>query len=291
MRKFILFAMICAALYPLFTSIFLVVDQRQYAVVFTTGEIKQVISKPGLYFKNPTLLENAVLLDKRTLTSEMIEAEKMTTSEKKFVNVNAYVKWRIVDPRKFYVSFGGSMQRAQDRMLQLVKSSLNEEIKHYTMLDLLKNDRSKMLDKVKNGMVPETKSLGIEVDSVYLKRLNYADNEEIFAQMKVERTRLAEETRANGAAEAEKIRANADKKKTELIAQAERKAQQIRGDGDATAARLYAREFGKDPEFAKFYRSLEAYKATFNSRDDVIVVDPSSEFFRYMRNPKASGTK
>ena len=291
MKKMVLFILICVGLYPFVSSIFLIVDERQYAVVFTTGEIRQVIAKPGLYFKKPSPLENAVILEKRTLTSEMVAPEKMTTSEKKFVNVNAFVRWRVTDPKLFYVSFDGSMQRAQDRMLQMTKSSLNESFKHYTMEALLKNDRRKLLDKVKKDMLPEAKSLGISLVDVRIKRLDYLDNEEVFARMKVERVRIASERRANGAAEAEKIRANADKKQTVLIANAKRDAQKIKGDGDAKAARLYAREFGRDPEFAKFYRSLEAYRATFNSRNDVIVVDPSSEFFRYMRNPKASGAK
>ncbi len=291
MRKFLLLLLIALFLYPFVSTIGFVVDQRQYAIVFATGEIKQVITEPGMYYKNPTPLENVILLDKRTLTAEMPEPEKMATSEKKIVLVDSFVKWRIADPRLFYVTFSGSVQQGQDKMLQMVKAALNDEIKNYTTAELVSGDRSELMADIQETMAKEAKALGISIVDVRLKRVDYLDNAPVFEQMKAERTHLANETRSNGVAEAERIRADADKRQTIIIAEAHRNAQRIRGEGDAKASRLYAQAFGKNPEFAKFYRTLEAYRATFNSRSDVMVVDPSSEFFKYMRNPRASGAK
>ena len=291
MRKFLLLILVALFLYPFVSTIGFVVDQRQYAIVFATGEIKRVITEPGMYYKRPTPLEDIVLLDKRTLTAEMPEPEKMATSEKKIVLVDSFVKWRIDDPRLFYVTFSGSVQQGQDKMLQMVKAALNDEIKNYTTAELVSGDRSELMVDIQETMAKEAKALGISIVDVRLKRVDYLDNAPVFEQMKAERTHLANETRSNGAAEAERIRADADKRQTIIIAEAHRNAQRIRGEGDAKASRLYAQAFGKNPEFAKFYRTLEAYRATFNSRSDVMVVDPSSEFFKYMRNPRASGAK
>ncbi|RJX32861.1 MAG: protease modulator HflC [Oxalobacter sp.] len=289
MRKFSLIALFGLILYSLVTSIFFIVDERQHAIVSGSGQIKRVISEPGLYYKTPAPLEEVILLDKRIVTSEITVPEKVATSEKEVAMIDSFVKWRVDNPRLFYVSFSGSMQQGQDKVLQMVKAALAEEVRHYTLKELLTGDRSELVDEIQKGMAAEAKNLGIVIVDVRLKRIGYSNNAAIFDQMKAERTRIANETRANGVAEAERIRAEADKKHTIIIAEAARQAQKIRGEGDAKAAKLYAKEFGKNPEFAKFYRTLEAYRATFNSRNDVIVVDPSSEFFKYMRNPKATG--
>lgn len=291
MRKFLFLVLIALFLYPFVSTIGFVVDQRQYAIVFVTGEIKQVITEPGMYYKKPTPVEDVIILDKRIMTAEMAEPEKVATSEKTIALVDSFVKWRINDPRLFYVTFSGSVQQAQDKMLQMVKAALNDEIKNYTMEELLTGDRAELTDEIQKTMAAEAKTLGVTIVDVRLKRVDYVDNAPVFEHMKAERTRLANERRSTGVAEAERIRADADKQQTIIIAEAHRSAQRIRGEGDAKASRLYAQAFGKNPEFAKFYRTLEAYRATFNSRSDIMVVDPSSEFFKYMRNPKAAGAK
>jgi modulator of FtsH protease HflC len=291
MKKFVFIILFGLLLYPFVSTIAFIVDQRQYAVVFSTGEIKQIISEPGWYYKKPTPIENVIMLDKRIMTAEMGEPEKMATSEKKIVLVDSFVKWRIANPKLYYLSFNGSLQQAQDKVLQLVKFALNEEVKNYTAIELITGDRNELMDDIQKKMAGEAKAIGIDIVDARIKRVDYSDNEPVFEQMKAEQTRKANETRSSGVAEAERIRAEADKKHTIIIAEANRNAQKIRGEGDAKAARLYAQEFGKNPEFAKFYRTLEAYRATFNSRNDVIVVDPSSEFLKYMKNPKPSGAK
>lgn len=291
MRKFSLIALFGLLFYPFVTSVFFVVDERQHAIVSGAGEIKRVISEPGLYYKKPAPLEDVSLFDKRIVTSETTAQEKVATSEKEVAMIDSFVKWRINDPRLFYVSFTGSMQQAQDKVLQMTKAALAEEVRHYTLNELLTGDRSELVGEMQKGMATEAKKLGIAIIDVRLKRIGYSSNAVVFEQMKTERARVANETRSNGIAEAERIRADADKQHTIIIAEATRNAQKIRGEGDAKASRLYAQAFGQNPEFAKFYRTLEAYRATFNSRNDVLVVDPSSEFFKYMKNPKASGAK
>ena len=267
-----------------------VVDQRQYAIVFAMGEVKEIIEEPGLYFKLPAPMQNVLFLDKRILSTETHEPDRIITAEKMNILVDSYVKWRIVDPKLFYVSFGGDEQRTQDRMAQIVKAALNDEITKRTVSEVISGNRDEMMAAVKDKMARETSHIGVEIIDVRLKRVDYVEqiNHSVFERMKSERTRVANELRSIGEAESEKIRADADKQRTVILAEAFRDAEKIKGEGDAKAARIYASAFGKNPEFYRFYRSLEAYKESFKNRKDILVVDPSSEFFRYMKHPKGA---
>ncbi|WP_334187702.1 protease modulator HflC, partial [Noviherbaspirillum sp.] len=281
--SFIIIALI--ALSILFSTLF-VVDQRQYAIVFALGEVKQVISEPGLHFKMPPPFQNVIFLDKRILTLDTPEADRFITAEKKNILVDAYVKWRIVDPRLYFVSFTGDERRANDRMSQIVKAALNEEITKRTVREVISGERGKVMDAIEKKVVNEAKQIGVEIVDVRLKRVDYVEqiNASVYDRMKSERARVANELRSTGAAESEKIRADADRQRTVILAEAYRDAEKIRGDGDARASQIYAQAFGQNPEFFRFYRSLEAYRASFKDRNDLMVVDPNSEFFRYFKS-------
>ena len=289
MRYVISFFILAVMALTVGTGIF-VVDQRQYSIVFAMGEVKEIIDEPGLYFKLPTPFQNVLFLDKRILSTVTHEPDRIITAEKMNILVDSYVKWRIVDPRLFFVSFGGDEQRTQDRMAQIVKAALNDEITKRTVSEVIAGDRNQLLSAVKNKMANETRHIGVEIIDVRLKRVDYVDqiNSSVFERMKSERTRVANELRSIGEAESEKIRADADKQKTVILAEAFRDAEKIKGEGDARASRIYANAFSKNPEFYRFYRSLEAYKESFKNRKDILVVDPSSEFFHYMKHPKGA---
>ena len=288
MRKIFLLILIGLFLYPFASTIAFLVDQRSYAVVIGQGEIKRIISETGWHYKLPMPMQDVKILDRRTLTAEMTEPEKIVTADKKNISVDSLVRWRIVDPRLFYTSFSGSVQQAHDRVLKTLNIVLNEEIKKRKMSEVVSGDRGKMIEGAQNKLVESAKLLGIEIVDVRMRRVDYVDSSSVFEQMKADLMRAVNEQKANGTADLDKIRAEADKQQTVILAEAYRESQRIRGDGDAKASRLYAQAFGQNPEFAKFYRSLEAYRASFNSRNDVLVVDPSSEFFKYMKNPKAA---
>jgi len=273
------------ALSLLFSTLF-VVDQRQYAIVFALGEVKKVINEPGLHFKLPPPFQNVIFLDKRILTLDTPEADRFITAEKKNILVDAFVKWRITDPRLYFVSFGGDERRAQDRMAQIIKAALNEEITKRTVREVISGERGKVMDAIRTKVSDEAKQIGGEIIDVRLKRVDYVEqiNQSVYDRMKSERSRVANELRSTGAAESEKIRADADRQRTVILAEAYRDAESIRGDGDAKASQVYAEAFGQNPEFFKFYRSLEAYRNSFRSRSDLLVLDPNSEFFRYFRS-------
>ncbi|HZW23226.1 protease modulator HflC [Noviherbaspirillum sp.] len=267
-------------------SMLFVVDQRQYAIVFALGEVKKVISEPGLHFKLPPPFQNVIVLDKRILTLDTPEADRFITAEKKNILVDAYVKWRILDPRLYFVSFTGDERRAQDRMSQIIKAALNEEITKRTVREVISGERGKVMSAIQKKVTDEAKQIGVDIIDVRLKRVDYVEqiNNSVYDRMKAERTRVANELRSTGAAESEKIRADADRQRTVILAEAYREAENVRGDGDAKATQIYAQAFGQNPEFFKFYRSLEAYRASFKNRTDMMVVDPNSEFFRYFKS-------
>lgn len=272
-----------------FFSTMFVVDQRQYAIVFALGEVKSVIKEPGLHFKLPPPFQNVIFLDKRILTLDTPDADRFITAEKKNILVDAFVKLRITDPRLYYVSFGGDERSAQNRMNQIVKNSLSEEISKYTVREVISGERSTVMASIQKKVEDEAKQIGVEIIDVRLKRVDYVDqiNNSVFDRMKSERARVANELRSTGAAESEKIRADADRQRTVILAEAYRDAEQIRGQGDAKASQIYAQAFGQNPEFYKFYRSLEAYRASFKTRNDTLVIDPNSEFFKYFKNAGA----
>lgn len=267
-------------------STLFVVDQRQYAIVFALGEVKKVINEPGLHFKLPPPFQNVLLLDKRIQTLDTPEADRFITAEKKNILVDAYVKWRIIDPRLYFVSFTGDERRAQNRMAQMIKAALNEEITRRTVREVISGERGKVMSAIQRKVTEEAKQIGVDIIDVRLKRVDYVEqiNNSVYDRMKAERVRVANELRSTGAAESEKIRADADRQRTVILAEAYRDAESIRGDGDAKATQIYAQAFGQNPEFYKFYRSLEAYRASFKGRNDMMVIDPNSEFFKYFKN-------
>ena len=271
----------------IFSSTIFVVDQRRYAIVFALGEIREVIAEPGLHFKLPPPFQNVVYLDRRILTIDTPDTERYITAEKRNLLVDTFVKWRIADPKKYYVSFGDNETRAQDRMGQILRAALNEEITKRTSREVVASDREKMMEAVRVKTVDDTAAVGVEILDVRIKRVDLSPEvvESVYRSMEAERKRVANELRSTGAATSEQIRADADRQREVLLANAYRDAQRIRGEGDAKASNIYAAAFGQNPEFAAFYRSLEAYRASFATRSDLMVVDPSSEFFKYMKNP------
>jgi membrane protease subunit HflC len=274
------------------SSMLFVVDQRQYAVVFALGELKEVIAQPGLHFKLPPPFQNVQYFDKRILTIDTADVDRFITSEKLNVQIDTFVKWRIADPKKFFTSVGGSEMIASDRLQRSLRDSLNNEIAKQTVNDVISGKRQELLDAVRLKMNEDAKQIGAEIIDVRLKRVDFAPevSERVYDRMQSERKRVANERRATGAAESEKIRADADRQREVLIAEAYRDAQRVRGEGDARASAVFAEAFGQNPEFAAFYRSLDAYRASFRGRgNDVLVLDPSSDFFRYFRAPGSGG--
>ncbi|MDB5989764.1 MAG: hflC [Herbaspirillum sp.] len=281
---------ILIAIWLLSSTVFMV-DQRQFAIVFALGEVKQVIREPGLHFKLPPPFQNVIYLDKRILTIDTGDADRFITAEKKNILVDTFVKWRIADPRLYFISLGGDEQRAQDRMSQIVKAALNEEITKRTVREVISGERGKVMTALQIKVEAEAKQIGLEIVDIRLKRVDYVEqiNNSVYDRMKSERVRVANELRSTGSAESEKIRADADRQRTVILAEAYRDAEKIRGEGDAKASQIYAQAFSQNPEFYKFYRSLEAYRASFKSRRDVMVMDPNSEFFKYFKNSGVAG--
>lgn len=271
----------------LFRSMAFIVDQRQYAVLFAFGQIKEVISEPGLHFKLPPPFQNVVYLDKRILTIDTPQSDRVQTSEKKNLLVDSFVKWRISDARRYWVSFGGSERAAQERVSTLVRDAMNQAINKRTVNDVTSRERDRAMEEIRVAVQERVKDVGVEIVDVRLKRVDFVPeiSESVFRRMEAERKRVANEQRSIGAAESEKVRADADRQREVLLAEAYRDAQKTKGDGDAKASAIYAQAFGQNAEFFAFYRSLEAYRSAFRNRSDVLVVDPSSDFFKYMKNP------
>ncbi len=261
------------------------VDQRQYALVFQLGEVKRVITEPGLNFKVP-MIQNVRFFDRRILTLDSADPERFITSEKKNVLVDSYIKWRIVDPKLYYVSVGGDETRARTRLSQTVNSGLREEFGKRLVHDVISGERDKIMDQMREKADVDARRIGVQIVDVRLKRVELPEEVSgaVYSRMEAERKRVANELRSEGAAEAEKIRADADRQREVIIAEAYRDAQKAKGEGDAKAAAIYAEAFGKNPEFYAFYRSLDAYRSSFANKGDVLVVDPSSDFFKYMKN-------
>lgn len=266
------------------------VDQRLYAIVFQLGEVKRVVTEPGLNFKFP-LIQNVRYFDKRILTLDNPEPERFITSEKKNVLVDSYIKWRIVDPKLYYISVGGDESRARIRINQTVNAGLREEFGKRTVHDVVSGERDKIMEDMRTKADADARKIGVQIVDVRMKRVELPGevSEAVYRRMEAERKRVANELRSQGAAEAEKIRADADRQREIIVAEAYREAQKTKGEGDAKAAGIYAQAFGQNPEFYAFYRSLEAYRASFKNKGDVLVVDPSSDFFKYMKSAGRSG--
>ncbi len=267
------------------SSTLFVVDQRNYAVVYALGEIKEVITEPGLKFKLPPPLQNVKFIDRRTQTLDSPETRPIFTAEKQSLVIDWLIKWRVTDARQFIRNTGVDLRNAEVRLSPIVQAALNEEVTKRTVGTMLSSERDKVMQGVMKRLQDDAKNFGIEVVDVRIKRVDFASTvtESVYRRMESERKKVANELRSEGAAEGEKIRADADRQREVIIAEAYRDAQKIKGEGDGKASALYADAFGRDPQFAQFYRSLEAYRATFRSKSDVMVLDPGNEFFKAMR--------
>ena len=276
----------------LLSSTLFIVDQRQFAVIYTLGEIKEVITEPGLKFKWP-LVQNVILLDRRVQTLDSPESRPVFTAEKKSLVIDWLIKWRVADARQFIRNSGGTnladLRGVEGRLSPVVQAAFNEEVTKRTVIAVLSSEREKVMNDVRKRLADEAKQFGIEVVDVRIKRVDFSSNitDAVYRRMESERKRVANEARSTGAAEGDKIRADADRQREVIVAEAYRDAQKVMGEGDAQASTLYAEAFGRDAQFAQFYRSLSAYRASFKNKSDVMVVDPGSDFFKAMRG---SGT-
>src|SRR5574343_667051 len=266
-------------------STLFVVDQRKVGVIYALGEIKEVIAEPGLKFKLPPPFQNVVFLDRRVQTLDSPESRPIFTAEKKSLVIDWLIKWRIVEPRQFIRNSGADLRNVENRLAPVVQAAFNEEVTKRTVIAVLSTEREKVMQDVRARLADEAKQFGIEVVDVRIKRVDFASNitDSVYRRMESERKRVANEARSTGAAEGDKIRADADRQREVIVSEAYRDAQKIKGEGDAKASALYAEAFGRDAQFAQFYRSLEAYRASFSKKSDVMVVDPSSDFFKAMR--------
>lgn len=266
------------------------VDQRQNAMVFQLGEVVSVKKSPGLYFKLP-MVQNVRFFDTRILTLDTTDPERFITSEKKNVLVDSFIKWRVIDARQFYVSVGGDETRAQIRLNQTVNDGLRAEFGKRTINEVVSGRREEIMSIIRAKADQDARKIGVQVVDVRIKRVDLPESvsENVYRRMEAERKQVANELRSTGAAEAEKIKADADKQKDVIVAEAYRDAQGVKGTGDAKAAGVYAAAYGKNAEFYAFYRSMQAYREGFKSKSDIMVLDPSSDFFKYMKNPRAGG--
>jgi len=283
-------------LLALASSMLFVVDQRQFGVVYALGQIKEVITEPGLNIKLPPPLQNVTYIDKRLLTLDSPDTEPMLTAEKQRVVIDWYVRWRITDPMAYIRNVGLDEKAGANQLNRVVRNAFQEEINKRTVKELLSLSRDILMNDVKREVLEKVrgeKPWGVDVVDVRITRADYVDaiTESVYRRMEAERKRVANELRSTGGAEGEKIRADADRQREVTIANAYRDAQKIKGQGDSQAAKIYNESFGRDPQFAQFYRSLDAYKASFSKKSDVMVLDPSSsDFFRTMRG-NSSGSQ
>ncbi|MDC0541934.1 protease modulator HflC [Methylophilaceae bacterium] len=262
------------------------VDQREFALVFRLGEIVSVKKDPGLYFKTP-IVENVRFFDKRILTYESDQPERFITSEKKNVLVDSYIKWRIMDPAKYYVSVNGDERQAERRITQTVNDGLRAEFGKRTIQEVVSGQRSEIMGILQERADSESRLIGVEILDVRLRRVDLPEevSESVYQRMNAERKSVANELRSQGFADSEKIRAVAEKERDIIITEAYKDAQKIKGEGDASASRIYAEAFSKNQDFYDFFRSLEAYRKSFKGKDDILVLDPDSDFFKFLKSP------
>jgi len=269
---------------------FFTVDQRQQAIVLQLGEITSIKQKPGLYLKIP-LLQNVVYIDTRVRTLDTPDSDLIITKEKINMLVDSFVKWRVIDPKQFYISVGGDERRADQRLMNVVRDGLRAEFNKRTVDDVVAGQREQVMESLRQNVDRDARSIGVQVVDVRLKRVDYSEDAEssVFERMRSERTRVANERRSIGAAVKEQIQADAEKQRDILVSQAYRDAQRTKGEGDAKAAAIYAQAYSANPEFYAFYRSLDAYKDSFKNKEDVLVIDQNSDFFRYFKRAGKGG--
>jgi membrane protease subunit HflC len=285
-----LVAAVVAVIVGVLAASIFTVDQRQYAIIFELGEVRKIISDPGFYIKWP-LIQNVRYFDKRILTLDAAEPDLFITSEKMNVLVDSFVKWQIVEPRLYYVSVEGDEERAKIRLSQTVNAGLREEFGKRTVHEVVSGERDKIMEQMREKADLDARKIGVQIIDVRVKRVDFPTDVSgsVYDRMRSERKRVANERRSEGAAEAEKTRADADRQREVIVAEAYRDAEKIKGEGDAKAAAIYAAAFNLNPEFYAFYRSLEAYRNSFRSRSDVLVLEPGSDFFKYMRSMGPAG--
>jgi modulator of FtsH protease HflC len=275
-----------ALLIALASGTMFTVDQRQHAIVFQLGEVKDVVTTPGLHFKWP-LLQNVRAFDMRILTFDDAEPLRFITSEKKPVLVDSFVKWRIIDVKQYYVSVQGDELKASTRLKQTISGGLQNEFNKRTVHEVVSGERDKIMEEVREKADQELRrDLGVMLVDVRLKRVDLPQevSESVYRRMEAERKRIANELRSTGSAEGERIRADADRQREVVLAEAYRDAQRVKGEGDAKSAAIYAQAFSQNPEFYSFYRSMEAYRSSFRGRNDLLLLEPSSDFFRYLKD-------
>ena len=292
MRRLISTLVAAIVVVMLLSSTMFSVDQHRYAVVYAMGELREVIAEPGLHFKLPSPFQSVVYLDKRLQNLDTADKERFATQDKKDLVADAFLKWKIADVRQFLIATaaaksGDSAERGSEQIAQLVRVALGAEIARRNVQDVIAGQRAEVAEAVRQRVTLDARQLGVEVADLRLKRVDFAEslNAAVIERMKAERLRVAAELRATGVSEGETIRAEAERQRSTIMAEAQRDAESIRGDGDANASRIYAESFGKNPEFYRFYRSMEAYKATFKGRNDILVLDSNSEFFKYFKGP------
>lgn len=274
----------------LLSSTLFVVDQRQFGVVYALGQIKKVITEPGLNFKLPPPFQNVSYIDKRLLTLDSTDSEPMLTAEKQRVIIDWYVRWRVTNPSEYIRNVGLDEKAGANQLNRVVRNAFQEEINKRTVNDLLSTKREALMADVKSQVlqvVKGAKPWGVDVVDVRITRVDYvsAITESVYRRMEAERKRVANELRATGQAEGEKIKAEADRERQIIVAEAYRDAQRVKGEGDAQAAKIYADAFQRNAEFYAFYRSMEAYRQTMRNKSDLMVLDPSSDFFKYFKSP------
>ena len=289
-RKFALFVIGVIVVLVTLNFTFYTVDQRKQAIILQLGEIVGLQKKPGLYFKVP-FLQNVVYIDNRLRTLDLPEPELIITSEKINMLVDTFVKWRVIDAKQYFISVSGDERIAEQRLMNVVRDGLRAEFNKRTVDEVVSGQREEVMKGLRQNVDREARAIGIQVVDVRLKRVDYSEKaaDSVFERMRSERLRVANERRSTGAAEKEKIQADAEKQRDILVAQAYRDAQRTKGEGDAKAAAIYAQAYSANPEFYAFYRSLDAYKKSFKGKEDVLVVDPNSDFFRYFKHPGKGG--
>lgn len=287
MNRFAAIAVLIVLLLAAAASSVFVVQRGQYAAVYAMGRVERVQRQPGVYLKWPSPLENVVFIDGRVLSLRSVQADTLATSGRNDLVVRWFIKWRVADPRRFLHAFGASESAADDRLAAAMRSSLGADLARLDLHAALQAQATELPDKLRAQLAAALRDSGVEVVDAGLTQMDYSADvtEAVYRRMAAARTLVADRTRAQGQAQAAQIRADADRQREVLLAQAYRKAQMLKGQGDAEAAQIDADAFGKDPRFASFYRSLEAYRASFDSRHDVLVLDPSSAFLRYLRDP------
>lgn len=281
---------VAIAVLVLLSFMFYTVDQRQHAIVLQLGEIISVKSKPGLYLKVP-LLQNVVFVDTRVRTLDTPDSDLIITKEKINMQVDSFVKWQVIDSKLYYERVSGDERRAEQRIMNVVRDGLRAEFNSRSVDDVVSGQRDQVMLNLRNNADKDARSIGIKVVDVRLKRVDYSEDNEgsVYQRMRSERLRVANERRSTGAADKEKIQANAERQRDITIAEAYRDAQQIKGEGDAKAASIYSGAYSANPEFYAFYRSLEAYKESFKGKEDLLVVDQNSDFFKYFKRSGKSG--